>query len=560
MDNVGPRLISQNKSFKRPDKKSFERPPLGSIHDGRVKTVKDFGVYVGLKGNWKDGLIKNEKLTNLKIPLKVNDIVKVKIIKHLFDNKFDLDLIDDTKPRSSFEKKEMTQKQLCTSDNLKVNEQHDDFTEKQKLGWNAGDFCRAWYSGDAQEYEAKIEAFGENDPVNGLWATIQFIGYNDRENVWLRDIVESHGEQSRINQLKEIQNYAQEGETNASGSPSSHHKSQCDIDQNTGINLEEAKQKIEALKQQLAVLECYANGSVPLAKAVDIIYEDSDIKPNMRPEKSIETTAAARHMEEESQGFSSHLPNESTSTNDQTTDSKTEESFKIQEFETKRNLEQCIKPSIERLATIEEEQNIDIEEQNVDIGNDDAVIKVGNNNSSPENDVFEKFIEAHAELISDISVLPSSKAIESSTVGGTSSIEGRAIGSLDVHKDELLQKENIRSSIENLLDCSPSDLDKAIGLPLLPSIHEVQKKVIATGRLENNDSEDNLIKISEEMIQDKKESILSETAEESAMLGSAKDDIVKAAFRFVFSKMLSDSINIESLVEDMFSQWSSINV
>ena len=51
------------------------------------------------------------------------------------------------------------------------------------------------------------------------------------------------------------------------------------------------------------------------------------------------------------------------------------------------------------------------EENNAEIEEDVAVVKISSNNFQNESNAFEKFVEAHADKISTIATLPSEKSI-----------------------------------------------------------------------------------------------------------------------------------------------------
>ena len=67
--------------------------------------------------------------------------------------------------------------------------------------WQAGMFCRGIFQADGLEYEGLIKTIESSE--NGQYATIQFIGYDDEETVWLQNLIESKGEEARQKQAKE---------------------------------------------------------------------------------------------------------------------------------------------------------------------------------------------------------------------------------------------------------------------------------------------------------------------------------------------------------------------
>jgi hypothetical protein len=73
-------------------------------------------------------------------------------------------------------------------------------TLAQGTTWKIGDPCRALYSVDGLEYEGTIEdiAKSENDSV---YMTVHLLGYEERETVWLSDLLPSQGQLARDSQI-----------------------------------------------------------------------------------------------------------------------------------------------------------------------------------------------------------------------------------------------------------------------------------------------------------------------------------------------------------------------
>lgn len=66
---------------------------------------------------------------------------------------------------------------------------------KNIMKWNVGDFCRAKYSVDGLEYEAKIIRILPNKRC-----VVKYCGYDNEETVKIKNLKPSNGEQSRVKQ------------------------------------------------------------------------------------------------------------------------------------------------------------------------------------------------------------------------------------------------------------------------------------------------------------------------------------------------------------------------
>jgi len=570
------------------------RPALSTVHQGRVKKITQFGAYVKLDGYDNDGLLHNSAFKNIQ-PLRLSQIIKVKIQNYTQNGQLRLELADDTKSVALNEEKKTTEKKECLDENTK-NEKYQLCTNTEKPVWNVGDFCRACYSEDSHEYEAKIVSFGEEDPENGLWATIQFIGYNNYESVWIKDISLSHGEQSRIDQNNEVQNYelanvkaftlndleqnleskdkgidmikltnvvdekgdisvnvppmvAEGIEKEATESVSDNYERNKESDDEKGDSesrREYIHRKIDELQQTLKDLESSAKTLAPLDTNLDDKYDNTNDKrnisaTNINPEHNTSDSCNEASLITDLSNLET-VP--SSTVNDQMNKKIILESKDIPVCENNRKLDQMI-TSKKRLATIKEENNAEIE--------DVAVVKISSNNFQNESNAFEKFVEAHADIISTIATLPSEKSINDISAEHKQVMKSENTELLNSDHGLEHSTEGKRNSIENLLDCSPYELDKAIGFPQSSNTPKFGVNCNVSTTLENNQcSEDSLIKISEESVQEKKEKISIECREE------ANDAIAKSAFRFILSKIFSPSINIERLVDDMLHQWKNI--
>ena len=61
-----------------------------------------------------------------------------------------------------------------------------------------GMFCRAIFHEDRLEYEGTIESIKNSD--DGKYAIVKFVGYDNNETVWLKDLRESKGDEARKQQ------------------------------------------------------------------------------------------------------------------------------------------------------------------------------------------------------------------------------------------------------------------------------------------------------------------------------------------------------------------------
>lgn len=71
---------------------------------------------------------------------------------------------------------------------------------KNKMTWKVGDYCQAIYSEDGLPYEAVIKYIN-----NGI-CTVQFIGYNNVQEIKIEDICHSKGKEARVQQNIAAQN------------------------------------------------------------------------------------------------------------------------------------------------------------------------------------------------------------------------------------------------------------------------------------------------------------------------------------------------------------------
>merc|ERR1712223_1388277 len=135
-----------------------------------------------------------------------------------------------------------------------------------KVVWKSGHYCRAIYSEDACEYEAKILDILADENSNP-YANVEFVGYLNQDVIWLEDLMESKGEEARKKQAEE-----------------------CGMDV---INtLDEVDQnKIETTKQPMENLPAVNGGPTSLEKKDDVDHmgdnKIAETKPPLEKESAI---------------------------------------------------------------------------------------------------------------------------------------------------------------------------------------------------------------------------------------------------------------------------------
>ncbi|XP_046679174.1 survival motor neuron protein [Homalodisca vitripennis] len=68
--------------------------------------------------------------------------------------------------------------------------------------WKVGSACRAIWSEDGEEYECEIV-----EMIDGNWCTVRFIGYDNEEEVLLRELIPSFGKSVIEFQLASAKSY-----------------------------------------------------------------------------------------------------------------------------------------------------------------------------------------------------------------------------------------------------------------------------------------------------------------------------------------------------------------
>jgi len=85
---------------------------------------------------------------------------------------------------------------------LPQNGSGDDATKENEAAiWKLDMFCRAVFQQDGLEYEGIVKSIENSD--DGQYAVVQFVGYGNEETLWLKDLLESKGEEARQKQTKE---------------------------------------------------------------------------------------------------------------------------------------------------------------------------------------------------------------------------------------------------------------------------------------------------------------------------------------------------------------------
>jgi len=135
-----------------------------------------------------------------------------------------------------------------------------------KVVWKSGHYCRAIYSEDACEYEAKILDILADENSNP-YANVEFVGYLNQDVIWLEDLMESKGEEARKKQAEE-----------------------CGMD--VIDTLDEVDQnKIETTKQPMENLPAVNGGPTSLEKKDDVDHmgdnKIAETKPPLEKESAI---------------------------------------------------------------------------------------------------------------------------------------------------------------------------------------------------------------------------------------------------------------------------------
>merc|ERR1712223_1202659 len=135
-----------------------------------------------------------------------------------------------------------------------------------KVVWKSGNYCRAIYSEDACEYEAKILDILADENSNP-YANVEFVGYLNQDGIWLEDLMESKGEEARKKQAEE-----------------------CGMD--VIDTLDEVDQnKIETTKQPMENLPAVNGGPSSLEKKDDVDHmgdnKIAETKPPLEKESAI---------------------------------------------------------------------------------------------------------------------------------------------------------------------------------------------------------------------------------------------------------------------------------
>jgi len=114
------------------------------------------------------------------------------------------------------------------------------------------------------------------------------------------------------------------------------------------------------------------------------------------------------------------------------------------------------------------------------------------------------------------------------------------------NSSEITSKSN--KNVESLLDCSPSELHIAIASPLVTKFCKTSGQYHS--KQESNASyEGSLIKIVSEPDKENK-------ADKSTNLNEEERNLVaKDILEFVSSRLLADPVNIERVVNELFSAW-----
>jgi len=301
--------------------------------------------------------------------------------------------------------------------------------------------------------------------------------------------------------------------------------------------------KILELKKQLDELECYAKSKENIGNESDenfverLNHSQSDRIRIVKNEavKSDSKTIEIEDIKTTDPTQASVAQN--CSSNQTSPNELTEEKTLSSTF-----LEDSGVRPIRQLTTIQEETTVEMKESAKE-----AAVETKINNQN--NEVLGKFIEDHAALISTIVDLPSATLVDDKC---TEILENaRYVQEIEdkeapTNSSEITSKSN--KNVESLLDCSPSELHIAIASPLVTKFCKTSGQYHS--KQESNASyEGSLIKIVSEPDKENK-------ADKSTNLNEEERNLVaKDILEFVSSRLLANPVNIERVVNDLFSAW-----
>ena len=130
--------------------------------------------------------------------------------------------------------------------------------------WQEGKFCRGIFKQDGLEYEGIIKSIESTD--DGQYALVEFVGYGDEQAIWLQDLMESLGEETRQKQIKEAN-----GETFVDGKDVQTNGTEPDTAEKTSSKEKEIESGIKkdtnSSKDELHVNDDIINNNIkPLGK------------------------------------------------------------------------------------------------------------------------------------------------------------------------------------------------------------------------------------------------------------------------------------------------------
>jgi len=129
-------------------------------------------------------------------------------------------------------------------------------SESKPQCWNVGDQCRAVYSCDGKTYEAEIMSVNAKEEKY----LVQFIGYENSEEVILQQLQPSEGHQARLLQIQESQTSHHQHIENSKKTKTKHkHKQQRKTDQNLEYNYSHYQNGSKTEKQKRSSSQSFKN-------------------------------------------------------------------------------------------------------------------------------------------------------------------------------------------------------------------------------------------------------------------------------------------------------------
>lgn len=114
------------------------------------------------------------------------------------------DIWDDTLLVEAYDKAVNIAKTNCLKKQSTAQEQgkQNKRKESDNQKWKVGDKCRCQYSEDLHYYEADIIGITESSGT----CIVEYVGYKNKEKVFLKNLKPSKGEDARLQQIEDAEN------------------------------------------------------------------------------------------------------------------------------------------------------------------------------------------------------------------------------------------------------------------------------------------------------------------------------------------------------------------